>query len=145
MLEKCSLLDDQFMELYLEGKEIDDAMIHETLRQGTIALKCVPVLCGTALRNKGIQPIVDSIVRYFPSPLDIPPVQGINPQTGQMEQREVSDEEDLAALAFKIVLDEGRKLTYIRIYSGTIKVGDDIYNVNLGKRGKGIKNLPDAC
>ena len=136
MLEKCSLLDDQFMELYLEGKEIDDAMIHETLRQGTIALKCVPVLCGTALRNKGIQPLLDSIVRYLPSPLDIPPVQGINPQTGQMEQREVSDEEDLAALAFKIVLDEGRKLTYIRIYSGTIKVGDDIYNVNLGKREK---------
>lgn len=136
MLEKCSLLDDQFMELYLEGKEIDDAMIHETLRQGTIALKCVPVLCGTALRNKGIQPLLDSVVRYLPSPLDIPPVQGINPQTGQMEQREVSDEEDLAALAFKIVLDEGRKLTYIRIYSGTIKVGDDIYNVNLGKREK---------
>ena len=136
MLEKCSLLDDQFMELYLEGKEIDDAMIHETLRQGTIALKCVPVLCGTALRNKGIQPLLDSVVRYLPSPLDIPPVQGINPQTGQMEQREVSDEEDLAALAFKIVLDEGRKLTYIRIYSGTIKVGDYIYNVNLGKREK---------
>jgi len=136
MLEKCSLLDDQFMELYLEGKEIDEAMIHETLRQGTIALKCVPVLCGAALRNKGIQPLLDSVVRYLPSPLDIPPVQGTNPQNGQIEQREARDDEDLAALAFKIVLDEGRKLTYVRIYSGAIKVGDEVYNVNLGKKEK---------
>jgi len=136
MLEKCSLLDDQLMELYLEGKEIDEAMIHETLRRGTIALKCVPVLCGAALRNKGIQPLLDSIVRYLPSPLDVPPVHGTNPQTGQIEQREARDDEDLAALAFKIVLDEGRKLTYIRIYSGVIKVGDEVHNVNLGKKEK---------
>lgn len=136
MLEKCSLLDDQLMELYLEGKEIDEAMIHETLRRGTIALKCVPVLCGAALRNKGIQPLLDSIVRYLPSPLDVPPVHGTNPQTEQIEQREARDDEDLAALAFKIVLDEGRKLTYIRIYSGVIKVGDEVYNVNLGKKEK---------
>lgn len=136
MLEKCSLLDDQLMELYLEGKEIDEAMIHDTLRRGTIALKCIPVLCGAALRNKGIQPLLDSIVRYLPSPLDVPPVHGTNPQTGQIEQREARDDEDLAALAFKIVLDEGRKLTYIRIYSGVIKVGDEVYNVNLGKKEK---------
>ncbi len=136
MLEKCSLLDDQLMELYLEGKEIDEAMIHDTLRRGTIDLKCVPVLCGAALRNKGIQPLLDSIVRYLPSPLDVPPVHGTNPQTGQMEHREARDDEDLAALAFKIVLDEGRKLTYIRIYSGVIKVGDEVYNVNLGKKEK---------
>lgn len=136
MLEKCSLLDDQLMELYLEGKEIDEAMIHDTLRRGTIDLKCVPVLCGAALRNKGIQPLLDSIVRYLPSPLDVPPVHGTNPQTGQIEHREARDDEDLAALAFKIVLDEGRKLTYIRIYSGVIKVGDEVYNVNLGKKEK---------
>jgi elongation factor G len=136
MLEKCSLLNDHLMELYLDGKEIDEALIHDTIRQGTIALKCVPVLCGTALRNKGIQPLLNSIVKYLPSPLDVPPVQGTNPQTGQMEQREVRDDEDLTALAFKIVLDEGRKLTYIRIYSGTMKVGDEVYNVNLGKKEK---------
>jgi elongation factor G len=136
MLEKCSLLDDQLMELYLEGKEIDEIMIHETLRRGTIALKCVPVLCGAALRNKGIQPLLDSIVRYLPSPLDVPPVHGTNPQTGQIEQRETRDDEDLAAIAFKIVLDEGRKFTYIRIYSGVIKVGDEVYNVNLDKKEK---------
>ena len=136
MLEKCSLLDDQLMELYLEGKEIDEAMIHDTLRRGTIALKCVPVLCGAALRNKGIQPLLDGIVKYLPSPLEVPPVQGSNPQTGEIEQREARDDEDFAALAFKIVMDEGRKLTYVRIYSGAIKVGDEVYNVNLGKKEK---------
>jgi elongation factor G len=136
LLEKCSLLNDQLMELYLEGREIDQAMIHDTLRKGTIALKCVPVFCGAALRNKGVQPLLDGIVRYLPSPLDVPPVEGKNPQTGEMEQREARDDEDLAALAFKIVMDEGRKLTYIRIYSGTIKVGDEIYNVNLDKKEK---------
>ena len=136
MLEKCSLLDDQLMELYLEGKEIDEAMIHNTLRQGTIALKCVPVLCGAALRNKGIQPLLDGVVTYLPSPLEVPPVQGTNPRTGETEQREARDDEDLAALAFKIVMDEGRKLTYVRIYSGAIKVGDEIYNVNLDKKEK---------
>jgi elongation factor G len=136
MLEKCSLLDDQLMELYLEGKEIDEAMIHNTLRRGTIALKCVPVLCGAALRNKGIQPLLDGVVMYLPSPLEVPPVQGTNPQTGETEQREARDDEDLAALAFKIVMDEGRKLTYVRIYSGAIKVGDEIYNVNLDKKEK---------
>jgi elongation factor G len=136
MLEKCSLLDDQLMELYLEGKEIDEAMIHNTLRRGTIALKCVPVLCGAALRNKGIQPLLDGVVMYLPSPLEVPPVQGTNPRTGETEQREARDDEDLAALAFKIVMDEGRKLTYVRIYSGAIKVGDEIYNVNLDKKEK---------
>ncbi|OPX97636.1 MAG: Elongation factor G [Syntrophorhabdus sp. PtaB.Bin006] len=136
LLEKCSLLDDQLMELYLEGHEIDEARIHDTLRKGTIALKCVPVFCGAALRNKGVQPLLDGIVRYLPSPLDVPPVQGKNPRTGEVEQREARDDEDLAALAFKIVMDEGRKLTYVRIYSGTIKVGDEIYNVNLDKKEK---------
>ena len=136
MLEKCSLLDDQLMELYLEGKEIDEAMIHDTLRRGTIALKCVPVLCGSALKNKGVQPLLDSVVRYLPSPLEVPPVYGTNPQTGEVEQREARDDEDLAALAFKIVMDEGRKLTYLRLYSGSIKVGDEISNVNLGKKEK---------
>jgi elongation factor G len=136
MLEKCSLLDDQLMELYLEGSEIDETIIYDTLRKGTIALKCVPVLCGSALKNKGVQPLLDSVVRYLPSPLEVPPVQGTNPQTGEVEQREARDDEDLAALAFKIVMDEGRKLTYIRLYSGSIKVGDDIFNVNLGKKEK---------
>ncbi len=124
------------MELYLEGAEIEPSRIYGALRKGTIALKCVPVLCGAALRNKGIQPLLDAVVRYLPSPLDVPPVTGENPATGEAEERRATDSEDLAALAFKIVLEEGRKLTYIRIYSGSIKVGGDVYNVNLGKKEK---------
>jgi elongation factor G len=94
------------------------------------------VLCGAALKNKGIQPLLDAVVRYLPSPLDVPPVAGKNPETGELEERKASDEEDLAALAFKIVIEEGRKLSYIRIYSGKLKVGDDVYNVNLRKKEK---------
>ncbi|MBA4418256.1 MAG: elongation factor G [Syntrophus sp. (in: bacteria)] len=134
--EKLSLIDDHFMELYLEGEGIDEALIHSVLRKGTIALKCVPVLCGTALRNKGIQPLMDAVVRYLPSPLDVPPMEGINPQTGETEQREARDDEDFTALAFKVVMQEGRKLVYVRVYGGVIKVGDEIVNVNLNKKEK---------
>lgn len=136
LCEKLSLIDDQFMEMYLEGKEIEESHIHSALRKGTISLRCVPVLCGAALRNKGIQPLLNSIVHYLPSPLDIPPVRGKNPQTGEIEEREARNDEDLTALAFKVVMDEGRKLTYIRIYSGEIKVGEEVYNVNLNKKEK---------
>ncbi len=136
LFEKLSLLDDQLMELYLEGQEIDEKMILDVIRKGTIALKCVPVLCGAALRNKGIQPLLDAIVDYLPSPLDVPPVQGKNPETDKIETREAGSDEDLAALAFKVIIEEGRKFTYTRIYSGEIKVGDEVYNVNLGKKEK---------
>ena len=136
LLEKLSLVDDNFMELYLEGHEIEEPVIHDTIRKATISLKCVPVMCGAALRNKGIQPLLDGIVRYLPSPLDVPPVQGKNPETGEFETRQVRSDEDLSALAFKVVMEEGRKLTYIRIYSGEIKVGEDVYNVNIGKKEK---------
>jgi len=136
LFDKLSLYDDELMELYLEGKDIEPSRIYSALRKGTIALRCVPVLCGAALRNKGIQPLLDAIVRYLPSPLDVPPVTGENPQTKELEERQASDDEDLAALAFKIVMEEGRKLTYIRIYSGSIKVGGEVYNVNLGKKEK---------
>jgi len=136
LLEKLSLFDDEFMELYLEGHEIEESVIHDTIRKATISMKCVPVLCGAALRNKGVQPLLDGIVRYLPSPLDVPPVHGKNPETGEIETRQTSSDEDLAALAFKVVMEEGRKLTYIRIYSGEIKVGEDVFNVNLGKKEK---------
>ncbi|MEN6617312.1 MAG: elongation factor G [Syntrophorhabdus sp.] len=136
LFDKLSLFDDELMELYLEGKEIEPARIMSALRKGTISLKCVPVLCGAALRNKGIQPLLDAIIRYLPSPLDVPPVTGENPQTHEIEERKPTDDEDLAALAFKIVMEEGRKLTYIRIYSGSLKVGGEVYNVNLGKKEK---------
>ncbi|HEY3276560.1 MAG TPA: elongation factor G [Syntrophorhabdaceae bacterium] len=136
LLEKLSLLDDRLMEIYLEGGTVEEALIHEVLRKGTIGLKCVPVLCGSALKNKGVQPLMDAVVRYLPSPLDVPSVEGINPQTGEIEEREARDDEDFTALAFKVVMQEGRKLVYIRVYGGTIKVGDDILNVNINKKEK---------
>jgi elongation factor G len=136
LLEKLSLVDDQFMELYLDGKEIEEPIIHSALRKATISLKCVPVLCGAALRNKGIQPLLDGIINYLPSPLDVPPVQGKNSKTGEWEYREAKDDVDFTALAFKVVIEEGRKLTYIRIYSGVLKVGDEVYNVNIEKKEK---------
>jgi elongation factor G len=136
LLEKLSLLDDQLMELYLEGKDIDEKIINEVIRKGTLALKCVPVLCGTALRNKGIQPLLDGIIGYLPSPIEVPPIKGKNPETGEIEIREARSDEDLSALAFKVVIEEGRKFTYTRIYSGEVKVGDEVYNVNLRKKEK---------
>lgn len=136
LFDKLSLLDDEFMEHYLEGGPIDESVIIRALRKATIGLKCVPVLCGAALRNKGIQPLLDAIVSYLPSPLDVPPVTGENPETGELEERKTSIEEDFAALAFKIVIEEGRKLTYIRVYAGKLKVGEEVYNVNLGKKEK---------
>jgi elongation factor G len=136
LFEKLSLIDDHFMELYLEGGAIDEALVHDVLRRGTISLKCVPVLCGTALKNKGIQPLMDAVVRYLPSPLEVPPVEGVNPETGELEQREARDEENFTALAFKVIMQEGRKLVYVRVYAGAVKVGDDVFNVNIGKKEK---------
>ena len=124
------------MERYLEGRAIDEAFMHETIRKGTVALNCVPVVCGSALRNKGIQSLLDAIVNYLPSPLELPPVEGVNPATGETEHREARVDEDLCALAFKVLMEEGRKLVYIRVYSGRLGVGEDVYNVNLNKKEK---------
>ena len=136
LLEKLSLLDDRFMERYLEGRAIEEAFMHETIRKGTVALDCVPVVCGSALRNKGIQSLLDAIVNYLPSPLEVPPVEGVNPATEERERREARVDEDLCALAFKVLMEEGRKLVYIRVYSGRLGVGEDVYNVNLNKKEK---------
>ena len=110
------------------------------LRRATISMKAVPVLCGAALRNQGIQPLIDAIVDYLPSPLDIPPIEGTNPVTGEREKRMAKDEESFAALAFKVMMDEGRKLIYIRIYSGVLKVGTEVYNTRL-KKGEKISRI----
>ncbi len=136
MIEILADCDDGLAELYLAGEEPSTSQIIAALRKATIDLKVVPVLCGTALRNKGLQPLLDAVVHYLPSPEDIPPVKGINPRTKQEEIRQSSDKEPLAALAFKIMLDEGRKLTYLRIYSGQISSGDEVYNVVKKKREK---------
>ncbi|MBN1365482.1 MAG: elongation factor G [Syntrophaceae bacterium] len=136
MIETLAEVDDSLADKYLKGEEIALAEIEEAIRRTTISLKIVPVLCGAALRNKGIQPVLDAIINYLPSPEDIPPVKGINPITKKEEIRQSSDKEPLAALAFKIMMDEGRKLTYLRIYSGKMRVNDEIYNSIKKKREK---------
>ncbi len=136
MIALLADVDDRIAEKYLDGVEIPAAEIVEAVRKATISLKVVPVLCGAALRNKGVQPLLDGVVHYLPSPEDIPPVAGINPVTKQEEVRLSSDKEPLAALAFKIMQDEGRKLTYLRIYSGRLHAGDELYNASRGKKEK---------
>ncbi len=134
LLETLAEKNDLLMEKYLSGEEIAIEEIKSVLRAATLKFELVPVLCGAALRNKGIQPLLDAVVDYLPSPLDVPPVTGYNPLTGEQETRLSSEKEPLAALAFKIMMDEGRKLTYLRVYSGTLKPEQEVYNSTKGKK-----------
>lgn len=136
MIEFLAEIDDLLMEKYLGGEEIFESDVKSVLRRATLSLKAVPVLCGAALRNQGIQPLIDAIVDYLPSPLDMPPVIGKNPITGEDERRTPRDEESFTALAFKVMMDEGRKLVYIRIYSGVLKVGMEVFNPRIKKMEK---------
>ncbi|MEJ5348417.1 MAG: elongation factor G [Desulfosoma sp.] len=136
LLAKVAEGDEALMEKYLEGQEIEPEEIQSVLRRLTLNLDAVPVLCGAALRNKGIQPLLDAVVHYLPCPLDVPPVQGINPITQETVQRLADDNEPLAALVFKIFMDQGRKLTYTRIYSGKLRAGDTVYNARQKSREK---------
>jgi elongation factor G len=140
LIESIAELDEHLMEKYLNGEEISESEMKAALRKATISMKAVPVLCGAALRNQGIQPLIDAIVNYLPSPLDIPPVEGTHPITGERETRMAKDEESFVALAFKVMMDEGRKLVYIRIYSGVLKVGTEVYNPRL-KKGEKISRI----
>jgi elongation factor G len=136
MISLLSDIDDGIAEKYLEGAEIAEKEINQAIRKAAISLKIVPVLCGSALKNKGVQPLLDAVADYLPSPEDIPPVKGVNPVTKREEFRYSSEKEPLAALAFKIMQDEGRKLTYLRIYSGRINTGDELYNASRRKKEK---------
>jgi len=140
LIESIAELDEHLTEKYLNGEPISESELKEALRKATISMRAVPVLCGAALRNQGIQPLMDAIVDYLPSPLDIPPVEGTSPVTGEREIRMAQDEESFAALAFKVMMDEGRKLVYVRIYSGVLKVGTEVYNPRL-KRGEKISRI----
>jgi len=128
-LEKLAELDDVFLGSYLDGRAISPQEIKAALRRVTLAGKAVPVLCGSALRNKGIQLLLDAIVNYLPSPLDVPPVRGTDPETGQAMEREAKDDDPFSSLAFKVVADPfvGR-VVYLRIYSGTVKGGAQVFN-----------------
>lgn len=139
LIESLAEIDDTMTEKYLDGTDISDDEILNALRQATLSLKAVPVMCGAALRNKGIQPMLDAVIQFLPSPEDIPPVKGMNPITKKEEVRHSSNKDPLAALAFKVMQDEGRKMTYARIYSGQIKVGEDLYNATKGKKEKAAR------
>ncbi len=129
MVESASEMDDGLMEKYLEGEEPTIEELKAAIRKGTVENKLVPVTCGTSYRNKGVQQLLDAIVDYLPSPLDIPPVEGVDPKTGEKLERKTSDDEPFAALAFKIATDPFvGKLCFFRVYSGTIDAGSGVYN-----------------
>ena len=136
LIEALGEVDDQIMEAYLAEMPIEPDMLLEAVRNATITLKVVPVLCGSALKNKGIQPLLDAIVRFLPSPADVPPIMGVHPQTGDPIECPPIDKAPLAALIFKVSMAEGRKLSFIRIYSGKIKAGDDVFNPFRNKKEK---------
>ncbi|MCX7982761.1 MAG: elongation factor G [Syntrophales bacterium] len=136
MIETIAEFDDELAEKYLDGQDISGEEIISSLRKATLSLKVVPVLCGSALRNKGIQPLLDAVVRYLPSPEEVRPVRGRNPIDHKEEERVSDVNGPLTALVFKIMQDEGRKLSYLRIYSGRIQEGDDVYNASRGKKEK---------
>ncbi len=135
LIEKIVSEDDALMEAFLEGKEASMEDLQKTLRKATLAVKIIPVYAGSALKNKGVQLVLDAVVDYLPSPLDIPPVHGIDPRTGDDIERHASDEEPFAALAFKLQTDPFvGQLTFFRVYSGTIEAGTYIYNATTGER-----------
>jgi elongation factor G len=135
LIEKIAELDDLILEKYLDGKDISVDELHSGLRKGTLVNAIVPVLCGAALKHKGIQPLLDAVIRYLPSPLDVPPITGDEPKTGNKITRAPDLNDPFCAIAFKVAIDPfvGR-LTYIRAYSGTMKSGSPVYNSTKGRR-----------
>ncbi|HID85972.1 MAG TPA: elongation factor G, partial [Anaerolineae bacterium] len=135
LIEKVAETDEALTLKYLEGEEITQEELRAALRRATLESRLVPVLCGSALRNKGVQPLLDAVVYYLPSPLDIPPIEGVNPLTGEREVRRVKEDDPFAALVFKIVSDPymGR-LAYLRVYSGWLKAGSRVHNATKNRK-----------
>lgn len=135
LLEEVATHDEELMELYLGGEEIPVDKLQNALRIGTIANAFNPVLCGSSFKNKGVQPLLDAVVAYMPSPLDVPAITGTDPKSGEHVERHSSEDEPFAALAFKVMTDPhvGR-LTYFRVYSGKISAGTQVMNVTKGKQ-----------
>jgi elongation factor G len=135
LLEAVADADDEIMMKYLEGEEITADELIRAIRRATLAVKLVPVLCGSAFKNKGVQPLLDAIVDYLPAPTDIPPIKGTNARTGEEEERLADDSEPFSALAFKIMSDPYvGKLTFFRVYSGTLKSGSYVLNPLKGRK-----------
>ena len=135
LMDAVSEEDEEIMMLYLEGEEVSEEMIKRALRKGTIGVRMVPVTCGTSYKNKGVQELLDAIVAYMPSPVDIPAIQGVNPETGEEDHRESDDNAPFSALAFKIATDPYvGKLCFFRVYSGTLNSGSTVLNSTKGNR-----------
>ena len=135
LLDAVSMFDDEIMEMYLEGQDIPTDRIRTAIRQATCAVEMIPVVCGTSYRNKGVQKLLDAIVDYMPSPVDIPAIKGVNPKTEEEEERPSDDSAPFSALAFKIMTDPyvGR-LSFIRVYSGTLNTGSSVLNSTKGQK-----------
>lgn len=135
LVEKVAETDDELTIKYLEGEEITPEELKAALRRACIAVGLIPVLCGSSFKNKGVQPLLDAVVEYLPSPADLPPVEGSNPATGAEEHRALRDDEPFAGLAFKIMADPYvGKLAFFRVYSGTLRAGSYVLNVSTGRR-----------
>ena len=134
LLETIAHVDDHLMEKYLSDEPLTPDEVRHAIRVGALAQEFVPVLCGSAFKNKGVQPMLDAVVDYLPSPLDIPPTKGTDPKNDEQIERKPSEDEPFSALAFKIVADPYGKLTYFRIYSGKIEKGSEVYNTTKDRR-----------
>lgn len=135
MLDTIAETDDDLMMKYLEGEELTEEEIKAALRKATVSCTLCPVVCGSSYKDKGIQPMLDAVVDYMPSPLDIPPIKGVNPDTSEEDHREADDSEPFAALAFKIMADPFvGKLAFFRVYSGTLNAGSYVFNSTKGKK-----------
>ena len=135
LLEALSETDDEFMMTYLEDEELDPDYIREVLREATLEVDVIPVLCGSAFKNKGVQMLLDAILDYLPAPIDVPPVEGFNPDTDEEEVRKADDDEPFSALAFKIMSDPYvGKLAFFRAYSGVLEAGSYVYNSTSDER-----------
>ena len=135
LLDAVSMVDDEIMEMYLNGEEVPGDRIRAAIRKATCQVEMIPVVCGTSYRNKGVQKLLDAIVDYMPSPLDIPAIKGVNPKTDEEDERPASDEAPFSALAFKIATDPyvGR-LSFVRVYSGVLNTGTSVLNSTKGSR-----------
>ena len=135
MIEQIAEVDDHVMKKFVEGEPLSADELKAGLRRATISLKCVPVICGTAFKNKGVQPLLDAVVDYLPSPADISAVKGVDPETQKAAERRAGDDQPFAALAFKIMNDPFvGQLTFFRVYSGTLEAGSTVFNATKGKR-----------
>ena len=134
LVEQVAEYDEEALNLYVDGQPIPEQLLMKAIRRGTLDIKIFPVLCGSSFKNKGVQPLLDAVVDYLPAPPDLPPISGVNPDTGQHEDRHDDPNEPLAALVFKIATDPYvGKISYVRIYSGTIEAGQAVYNSNICK------------